>query len=261
MDTDSDGLCDECAERLSPVEEPDISEIELEDMTASYNGDEPSIEIVGELPDGVTVEYEGNYQTDAGVYEVVARFYFGGREMVGKSLSATLEIRKSSINMNGVSAEDQSRVYTGADQSPTLVGELPYGVSAVYSYEDATGNKVDKIVNVGEYKVTASFVYDEKNYNAVESKSFTYTVTRATYDMSDVYLPSVTKTYDGKAVVPAIVGALPEGVKVSYTYKNANGEFVDSITEIGVYTVFATFAGDTVNYYLINPISATVTVI
>ena len=94
-DANTDGICDSCGESLAPVSAPDISGIKLEDKEVYYNGEKHSLEITGALPEGVTVSYEGNGVSDVGVYTVVAKFYYGGKEMVGKSLSATLEICKS----------------------------------------------------------------------------------------------------------------------------------------------------------------------
>ena len=51
----------------------DMSGVKLEDVTVTYDGQSHGIAVSG-LPAGVTVTYEGNDRTDAGVYTVTARF-------------------------------------------------------------------------------------------------------------------------------------------------------------------------------------------
>lgn len=54
--------------------EYDMTGIRFENKTVTYNGTEQSVEITGTLPEGVTVEYEGNLGTNAGTYHATAKF-------------------------------------------------------------------------------------------------------------------------------------------------------------------------------------------
>ena len=52
----------------------DMSGVSFEDETILYDGALHSLEVQGELPEGVTVSYEGNGQTEPGTYTVTAHF-------------------------------------------------------------------------------------------------------------------------------------------------------------------------------------------
>ncbi len=52
----------------------DMSDVSFSDETFEYDGNSHSIEIEGSLPDGVSVTYTNDNQTEIGVYEVVASF-------------------------------------------------------------------------------------------------------------------------------------------------------------------------------------------
>ena len=52
----------------------DMSGVTFTSKSVAYNGKSHSLEVQGELPNGVTVEYVGNGQTNAGSYTVTAKF-------------------------------------------------------------------------------------------------------------------------------------------------------------------------------------------
>lgn len=262
-DIDGDGKCDDCSENISAPadpEAPDLSGITFEDVTVTYNGDEHSIYVDGVLPDGVSTEYIGNGKTNAGEYEVTVKFFFGGEEIEGAALKATLTIEKATADTSDIMLSRDNGGYNREPHIPALTGTVPDGVTVAYTYLNEAGATVDEIVSVGTYKIIVSFVCNDPNYNEISDKEFTYTVSKGTYDMSGVRLLSTTKVYDGIEVIPSLSGTLPEGVSASFTYKNALGETVEKMIDAGVYTVYATFSSDNANYYPIDPISATVTI-
>lgn len=61
-------------------------------QTVKYDGKSHSL-VATNLPDGVTVTYQGNEQTEVGEYEVTANFFYNG-EAIG-SKTATLKIDSS----------------------------------------------------------------------------------------------------------------------------------------------------------------------
>jgi hypothetical protein len=71
----------------------DMSGITFANATVNYDGEAHSIYISGNLPSGVTVTYEGNEQTAAGVYTVTATFIVDAANYnVPAAMIATLTI-------------------------------------------------------------------------------------------------------------------------------------------------------------------------
>lgn len=153
-------------------------------------------------------------------------------------------------DLSGITFKDKTVTYDGKYHELKLdSAQLPKGVTATYS--------TNKYMKAGEYTVTVDFYYKGVKIEGA-SKSATLTIDKASYDISGVTLPGLTKTYDGRAVTTAAQGRLPSGVSVSYVYKDASGNEVDEMVDAGTYTVWATFDGDGDNYHPITPISAIV---
>ena len=225
----------------SGVSTPDVEKIVFSDKTVTYDGSEKNI-LATNVPEGVSVTYEGNEKINAGEYGVTAKFYYG-EELLGTK-TATLTIKKATLDMSGVSISDKTVTYDGTAHSIELAGTLPYGVKVSY---DGNGK-----TNAGSYTVTARFEYNTQNYEAISDMSATLTINKAVYDMSGVSLVDKTVTYSREEYDISITGELPKGVTVHY---EGNGK-----SEVGTYTVVAYFTGDAVNYELIPNMSATLTV-
>ncbi|MDR0305282.1 MAG: putative Ig domain-containing protein [Chitinispirillales bacterium] len=78
--------------------EYDMSGITFSDMAISYNGAAHSIFINGNLPEGLTAQYDGNGQTAEGTHTVTVRFTAADsvNYIVPQSMSALLIIAKTS---------------------------------------------------------------------------------------------------------------------------------------------------------------------
>ena len=222
----------------------DMSNVKFLDKTETYNEGTHEIKITGDLPAGVTVEYEGNDKTDVGEYTVTAKFT-GGEDKDNyndiPNMTAKLTIEKATYNMEGIGFADKTETYNGSEHNITLTGNLPKDVLVRYE-----GNGQ---IRAGEYTITAIFTGDEKNYNAIPNMTATLKIEKATYDMNSVTFTGKTVTYNGEVQELQIGGGLPEGVEVSYQ----NNENI----EVGEYTVTAKFAGDAENYNLISDMQAT----
>ena len=220
----------------------DMSGVSFSDKTVTYNGAEHSIELVGTLPHGVTVSYEGNGKTNAGTYTVTATFEHNTQNYEAISdMSATLTVEKAQLDTSAISFADKTVTYNGAAHSILLEGTLPYGVTVSYEGNGKT--------NAGAYTVTATFDYDAQNYDPISDMSVTLTIKKATYDMSSVSFSDKTVTYSREEYGIEIEGKLPSGVTVSY---DGNGK-----SSVGTYTVVASFVGDAANYELIPDMTAT----
>ena len=192
---------------------------------------------------GETVELTvSGGQTNAGAYSATAAIDGDNGNYALTNASASYTIAKATYDMRSVKFDDKTVVYNGAAQSIVVSGTLPAGVTVTYSGEGTT---------VGEYTVTATFKGDEVNYNAIAPMTATLTITKATYDMSGIKFEDKTVVYNGAAQSIVVSGTLPAGVTAMYSGEGTN---------VGEYTVTATFTGDAVNYNAIADMTATLTI-
>ncbi len=228
-----------CLAITSCKKDPEVIEgVTLEDASFVYDGSAHSLAVKGTLPEGVTVSYEGNSATNVGEYNVTATLSGEGYETL--TLTAKITVTKATIT--GVTLEDDTVTYDGEEKSLEVSGTLPEGVTVTY-----TGNGV---TDAGEHAVTATLT--GANYNNLTLNA-TLTIEKADYDMSGIALNGKTVTYDGNEQSVLIEGTLPEGLEVSY---EGNG-----VTDVGVYTVTATFTNSNPNYNDVAAMTATITIV
>ena len=208
----------------------DMSDISFSNNTFTYDGKAHDLSISGTLPNGVEVGYENNSKVDAGEYIVTATFTGDATNYnLIESKKATLTINKATYDMSGVSFADKTVTYNAQKQS-IIATNLPQGVTAIYENNEQT--------NVGTYQIVAKFT-GNKNYHAIESKTATLVINKATYDMSAVAFADKTVTYNAEKQSITATN-LPQGVTVTYV----NNEKI----EVGEYTITAKFVGDSKNY-------------
>lgn len=134
--------------------------------------------------------------------------------------------------------------YDGKEHVIEVDGNIP--ANAVVTY--IGGNS---FVNAGTYDVTA--VVSCEGY-VTQKLTTTVKIERAKYDMSGVKLEGKEVVYDGNSHSVEIFGTLPKGVP-SPTY-SINGKTGSSATDVGEYTVKATFANSDPNYEAIPDMEA-----
>lgn len=155
----------------------DISGIKFEDAEFTYNTKPHSIEIEGDLPEGVTVEYQNNNQINAGTYEVIAKLYGDGKDDAVEDMIATLTIKKEMayIKCDNIVAEYGEEIKT-----------LTYKAEGFFS-SDLANLTVDLETNakpeIGTYTINASNCNLTDNYDIIY-KSGTYTVDKKTYTIT-----------------------------------------------------------------------------
>ena len=226
------GLAPETPDEQDNTVAFDSSKVVFPDRIMTYDGNAKGVTVSGALPEGVTVEYEGNSCTDVGTYTVTAKFFKNGEYVEGADRTATLTIKPATYDMSSVVFTSKTFTYNGETVTPEIEGTLPEGVSVELFYDGP-------ICNAGDYQVVAKFTGDP-NYNVIPNMTVTYTVKQAQYDMSGVTFPDLNVEYNGSERSLAIEGDLPEGVSVEY--KN------NSHTEIGEYVVEAVFTSSDPNY-------------
>ena len=161
----------------------DMSNITFEDKTVSYNGEVQTLQISGELPQGVSVNYiymdsEGNQiaaedLVNAGTYTVVAQFT-GDTEHYEAILdkAAKLTINKIAYTLPETVMFNNDAVDYDGEAHTIEVSELPAGITATY---------VDNVgTNAGEYNAVATFVLSEElkaNYKEVSPATMNATLT------------------------------------------------------------------------------------
>ena len=199
----------------------DLDGVKFESKTVTYNGEEQSI-VATNVPEGVTVTYDGNTGTNAGTYNATATFEGEGYKT--KTLSATLTIEKANAVIDAQAT--QRIAYTG--QPITVAATLTAGVGDLTYSATPT--------NVGTYEITVSVAASD-NFNAASVK-----VQLEIYDDSqlpqlelpDLAVTGLEKTYTGSALTPDVAGIPAD---VTYKFVDASGNAV-TMTAVGSYTIY-----------------------
>ena len=147
-----------------------IDGVTLVDAVVDYDGQAHSLEIEGELPQGVQVSYQNNGNVTWGVYEVVALFAsidMQNEQVDVSELRATLTIVYT-FTGEGVTFEDETLDFDYQDHS-IFVSELPQGVGVEYE-----GNNQRY---AGTYEITAHFVSLDENVVIINAADKTATLT------------------------------------------------------------------------------------
>lgn len=190
----------------------DMSGIKFADSTVEYDGNEHSLAIVGNLPDGVSVAYEyvdesgsksaGN-KVNAGIYTVWAKFS-GDSDNYNQidEMNATLTIEPKQYDTSSLAFDDASVTYDAQGHSVQVSG-CPAGVSVEYTVAKEQGDTyvaVDgtEVYNAGKYLYTATFTPHDKNYAKIKDMTATLTIKSADYDKSGISLQSKEVVYNGK---------------------------------------------------------------
>ncbi|MDM1046331.1 VCBS repeat-containing protein [Myroides sp. 1354] len=176
-----------------------IEGITFRDGAFLYDGTPKFIEVTGQLPQGVSVTYEGNTQIEIGNYTVSALLH-GGENYEDKTLQANLQIRHALADLV---FEDATFVYDGTAKR-IEIQNLPEGVSVTYE-----GN--DKI-EAGTYTVIAS-IQGGGQYENTTLRA-TLKITKA--PINAILFEGQTFVYDGTAKYIFVSGAIPQGVTVEH---------------------------------------------
>ncbi len=100
----------------------DMSGVSFKSVTVTYDGEAHSIEITGKLPDGVTVSYTGNGQTEVGTYTVTANFTGSSDYQAIAPMTATLKIKTEMVDTD--SYYTTNTVGYGVNKTMSIDGSL-----------------------------------------------------------------------------------------------------------------------------------------
>ena len=204
----------------------DMSKVVFADKSVAYDGNAHSLEATN-LPDGVTVTYIGNNQTNVGTYTVLA--VFSGDSVNYNpiaNMTATLTVTQNKVQ--GVTFDSRTVTYDGAAHSLAIEGNLPQGIAVVYEGNSQT--------NAGTYTVTAKFVGSNPNFEQLPDMTATLTIEKR--ELQIEFVGEQTAAYTGYAQKPLTARATnlcgSDTVAIDITY---DGDVVDAGTYVATATV------------------------
>ncbi|SKB77215.1 HYR domain-containing protein [Salegentibacter holothuriorum] len=161
------------------IEKAEFTGVSFDDNTEAfvYDGTEHSIFVSG-LPEGATVEYTNNGQTNAGTYVVTAKVSKPGYEDL--ILTATMLINKASQSITFDELEDRNQL---SDEHFQLNGSSTSGLPVMYSYTYESENPAAtvgprgfvRILGGGQITITAT-QEGNQNYEAATNVVRTLTI-------------------------------------------------------------------------------------
>ncbi len=89
----------------------------------------------------------------------------------GDTKTVSVTINKATFDMSGITFVNKTVKYDGQAQSIEIGGTLPNGIKVEYVNNDK--------IEVGVYTITANFIYDTANYNAIQPMTATLTINKA----------------------------------------------------------------------------------
>ena len=170
-----------------PTEEIDISKVKFYDGVYSYDGAPKSLSINPmSIPKGVSVEYEGNGQTEIGKYTVKAILKDSKGNVLGE-LTATLTINKEKKNVSKVKFESATYEWEKGKTYEILATNVPNGVKVEYEN--------NKLTDIGKAEATAK-LYDEYDNELLATLTATLVVKYRAVNDEEAFT-SLDKVYDG----------------------------------------------------------------
>ncbi|MDE7191349.1 MAG: DUF5050 domain-containing protein [Clostridia bacterium] len=140
----------------TPLKE--ITGVTFNDLTVTYDGTIHVIEVQGEVPQGVKVQYQSAQQTNAGEYDAKATLTGEGYKTL--VLNAKLIINKA--DFQGITFPNVKEEYNGMQHYVEVVGQLPENTVVTYSCKEDSNMK-NSAVDTGKYTVVAKLT--NNNYN------------------------------------------------------------------------------------------------
>lgn len=199
----------------------------FEDKVVDYDGNPHNIEVVGDLPDTVTVEYTGNGMVNAGEYEVSAKVTDTTGEVEEYTLTAILTINKIDLE---VVFEDKTILYDGNPHSLDVPNLPDNFIFRVVGNEPKT--------EIGRYEVTLDIYDINGNYNEIHKVAYlsiSGVLPLVFDDEIKPYAPGTKYTLEIKNK-----DELPDSVEVKYYYIDPDLEtkiYTPMFEEIGDYVI------------------------
>ena len=220
----------------------DMSGIKFEDKAVTYNGQAQSLAISGNLPEGVTVSYEGNGKTEVGEYTVTAKFAGDTKNYNAISdKTAKLTINKANYDITGVKFIGTEATYDGTAHNIAVDEKtLPEGVTV-------TGYIGNGQTSAGEHKVKVTFAGDE-NHEKIEDIEVTLKITPKTITVigdaenGEDYTNNVLlgeDTLESIGVIDTLTTTATSSIVGDYSITGIDGKYGNYVVTVipGTYTI------------------------
>lgn len=234
---------------------PDMKGVSFPDVSVVYDKQSHGVELVGQLPNGVMVDYyttkkketdetkkeeegRGNGAINVGEYVVTVHFTVSDLKnyCAVAPMTANLTIKCASYPLDGVYLNSDTVVYDGRYHTIALEGKelgvavvLPEDVSLRYTTKkiyhidksavDGAETEGNGAIDAGIYRVTAHFElkHNKSNYLPIPSLSATLIINQANINVGNVSISNEEYDYDGNEHGIRLSGDIPQGVSVRYT--------------------------------------------
>ena len=264
----------------------DLSGITFNNKEVEYNAGPQSLEIEGELPEGLVPTYyirkytnavdeneyvEGSEATNADKYQVRVEFQnLNNNYYPVNPMEVFFTIKPKEYLLTGVEFNDVSFVYDGAFHEIPLID--PNNVlkpdKIVFMYEEESPKDSDDRYDslrkfVGTYNYSVYFYTMDSNYTVKEKMSATLTITPEVVKLNDVFFDGGTFDYDGEGHsiyctadyynCPEEKYHLPPAYTRFIGYKKAGSdEIVKEVSEVdaGKYKYYAYFEATDNNHVI-----------
>lgn len=181
----------------------------------TYDGEDKVIELTG-LPEEISVSYEGNTASDAGIYNAQAHLIYDEENMHAEDpLDCQWKINRKRVDVSAVRwSYKNAFTYDGSEHSVYLEN-IPEGIRAEYS-----GNTA---VDTGKYVASATLIpADTVNFEVPKISGCTWAVNKAEAPVaSAIWTDSSGFVYDGTEKTVVIESDLGGAVNASYSSNTA----------------------------------------
>ena len=219
----------------------DLSGLKFEDYSKTYNGLEHKVELVGQLPEGVTeVKYTDNVLTNAGTLTAKAEFVYDEVNYnQPATLTATLEVKKAELT---ITVDDLT---------------IKPGVTPTYSYtvkgfvnnenESVLKGTIQYLETNTDYTKPGTYLVGAKGLSA-DNYEITYVQGTLTITEEDYVIEAkdLTKVYNGENQIFSVIvkqgNTEVEGIE--YTIKNLDGSEFKGATNVGTYKVVVSLVNE-----------------
>ena len=233
----------------------DMSGIAFENQSFIYNKTAQHAIISGELPEGldgikVTVTYTGNatYVSDSQVLTTAIFATESENYEIPAVMTAYTTITQRTIRITA----DEKVITYGDENVP-----LTYKIENLVEGDTVTVELVREAGdNAGVYAILIGTIAVNDNYT-VDFTPATYTINKATYNMSGIWFENAIVTYDGVEKTIVIYGELPvglDGIAVTVSYTGI-------ATNVSETEIVATFATESENYETPEAMTATLRIV